>query len=114
LTDPGRVIVFAAVMNGRYDFAAFIVVTVAFKRLIEPLSGSMDVTAHEMTHGVTQETANLNYENQPGALNAVTVNHLVADPGRVIVFAAVMNGRYDFAAFIVVTRCYTGNSQPEL
>ncbi len=34
-----------------------------------PLSGSMDVTAHEMTHGVTQETANLNYENQPGALN---------------------------------------------
>ncbi|WP_412059334.1 M4 family metallopeptidase [Bacillus velezensis] len=29
----------------------------------------MDVTAHEMTHGVTQETANLNYENQPGALN---------------------------------------------
>ena len=22
-----------------------------------------------MTHGVTQETANLNYENQPGALN---------------------------------------------
>ncbi len=34
-----------------------------------PLSGSLDVTAHEMTHGVTQETANLIYENQPGALN---------------------------------------------
>lgn len=30
---------------------------------------SLDVTAHELVHGVTQFTANLNYENQSGALN---------------------------------------------
>jgi len=35
----------------------------------KPLAGGFDVAAHEMTHGVTQHTANLIYENQPGALN---------------------------------------------
>ncbi|MGX0076169.1 M4 family metallopeptidase [Staphylococcus warneri] len=34
-----------------------------------PFSGAKDVVAHEITHGITQETANLVYENQPGALN---------------------------------------------
>lgn len=33
------------------------------------LSGDLDVVGHEMTHGVTENTANLNYENQSGALN---------------------------------------------
>ncbi|WP_433742629.1 M4 family metallopeptidase [Falsibacillus pallidus] len=33
------------------------------------LSGANDVVAHELTHAVTQTTAGLNYENQPGALN---------------------------------------------
>lgn len=33
------------------------------------LSGDLDVVGHEMTHGVTTNTCNLNYENQPGALN---------------------------------------------
>lgn len=33
------------------------------------LSGDLDVVAHEMTHGVTSNTADLAYENQPGALN---------------------------------------------
>lgn len=33
------------------------------------LSGDLDVVGHEMTHGVTERTANLNYENQSGALN---------------------------------------------
>jgi Zn-dependent metalloprotease len=33
------------------------------------LAGALDVTAHEMTHGVIERTANLIYENQPGALN---------------------------------------------
>lgn len=32
-------------------------------------SGDLDVVGHEMTHGVTERTANLNYENQSGALN---------------------------------------------
>lgn len=33
------------------------------------LSGDLDVVGHEMTHGVTERSANLNYENQSGALN---------------------------------------------
>lgn len=31
--------------------------------------GALDVAAHEVTHGVTQHTANLIYQNQAGALN---------------------------------------------
>ncbi|UFT99683.1 M4 family metallopeptidase [Radiobacillus kanasensis] len=34
-----------------------------------PLSGSLDVVAHELTHAVTDTTANLVYQNQSGALN---------------------------------------------
>ncbi len=33
------------------------------------LSGDLDVVAHEMTHGVTSNSADLVYEYQPGALN---------------------------------------------
>jgi Zn-dependent metalloprotease len=33
------------------------------------LSGDLDVVGHEMTHGVTERSAKLNYENQSGALN---------------------------------------------
>lgn len=33
------------------------------------LSGDLDVVGHEMTHGVIENTANLVYENQPGAMN---------------------------------------------
>ena len=35
----------------------------------KPLAGGLDVAAHEMTHGVTQHTANLLYQGQSGALN---------------------------------------------
>jgi bacillolysin len=35
----------------------------------KPLAGGLDVAAHEMTHGVTQHTANLVYQGQSGALN---------------------------------------------
>ncbi|MDZ4669176.1 MAG: M4 family metallopeptidase [bacterium] len=38
---------------------------VAFK----PLAGSLDVAGHEMTHGVVQNTANLEYQGQSGAIN---------------------------------------------
>ncbi|NBI29050.1 M4 family metallopeptidase [Chengkuizengella marina] len=34
-----------------------------------PFSESLDVVAHEVTHAVTDYSANLVYENQPGALN---------------------------------------------
>ncbi|MEJ7334029.1 M4 family metallopeptidase, partial [Staphylococcus epidermidis] len=33
------------------------------------LSGANDIVAHEITHGVTQETAGLVYRDQSGALN---------------------------------------------
>jgi bacillolysin len=35
----------------------------------EPLSGGLDVAAHEMTHGIIQHTADLEYKSQSGALN---------------------------------------------
>jgi Zn-dependent metalloprotease len=34
-----------------------------------PLAGGLDVAAHEMTHGVVQNTANLEYQNESGAIN---------------------------------------------
>ncbi|TCP22325.1 bacillolysin/thermolysin [Scopulibacillus darangshiensis] len=38
-------------------------------RTFIPLSGSLDVTGHELTHAVTEYTAGLQYRSQPGALN---------------------------------------------
>ncbi len=35
----------------------------------KPLAGALDVAAHEMTHGVTEKTVNLEYKFQSGALN---------------------------------------------
>ncbi|MBL0385337.1 peptidase M4 family protein [Tumebacillus sp. ITR2] len=34
-----------------------------------PLSGDLDVDAHEITHGITERTSNLTYSGQSGALN---------------------------------------------
>ncbi|MCL4275502.1 MAG: M4 family metallopeptidase [Anaerolineales bacterium] len=39
------------------------------QRLFNRFTISLDIIAHELTHGVTQYEANLNYSNQPGALN---------------------------------------------
>jgi len=38
-------------------------------RAFTPLAGALDVGGHEMSHGVIQNTANLEYRNQSGALN---------------------------------------------
>ncbi len=38
-------------------------------RIFRRFTSSVDVIAHELTHGVTAHTANLDYEGQPGALN---------------------------------------------
>lgn len=35
----------------------------------KPLAGGLDVSGHEMTHGVIQSTANLVYQGQSGAIN---------------------------------------------
>jgi MYXO-CTERM domain-containing protein len=37
--------------------------------MMGPLANSLDVTTHELTHGVTGATAKLAYQNEPGALN---------------------------------------------
>ncbi|MGQ9751442.1 MAG: M4 family metallopeptidase [Thermoanaerobaculaceae bacterium] len=34
-----------------------------------PIANALDVVAHELTHGVTEHTANLNYASESGALN---------------------------------------------
>ncbi|MCB0847418.1 MAG: peptidase M4 family protein, partial [Bacteroidetes bacterium] len=39
------------------------------KSAFDPLAASLDVGGHEMTHGVVQSTANLEYQGQSGALN---------------------------------------------
>ncbi|GAB2585553.1 M4 family metallopeptidase [Spirosoma areae] len=38
-------------------------------KLLKPLAGALDVAGHEMTHGVIQNTANLQYKSQSGAIN---------------------------------------------
>jgi Zn-dependent metalloprotease len=38
-------------------------------QMFSDLTGSLDVVGHELTHGVTQTTAALEYHKQPGALN---------------------------------------------
>jgi len=37
--------------------------------LFKPLAGGLDVVAHELGHGVIEHTANLEYQDQSGALN---------------------------------------------
>lgn len=39
------------------------------KDFFRPLAGGLDVAGHEMTHGVIENTANLNYQGQSGAIN---------------------------------------------
>lgn len=39
------------------------------KSAFEPLAKGLDVAGHEMSHGVIQHTANLEYRNESGALN---------------------------------------------
>ncbi|MDI1234310.1 MAG: M4 family metallopeptidase [bacterium] len=39
------------------------------KTVFKPLAGGLDVAGHEMTHGVVQNTANLEYNGQSGAIN---------------------------------------------
>ena len=36
---------------------------------VGPLAGSLDIVAHELTHGVTSSSSNLIYMDEPGALN---------------------------------------------
>ncbi|HET6626761.1 MAG TPA: M4 family metallopeptidase [Nocardioidaceae bacterium] len=53
-----------------------------------PLSGGLDVDGHELTHGVTEFTSNLIYENESGALNEAFSDMM----GNTIEFYADENG----------------------
>lgn len=39
------------------------------KKVFKSFTSDIDIIGHELAHGVTQYTANFDYENQPGALN---------------------------------------------
>lgn len=52
-----------AFWNGRFMFYG------NGEQAFEPLAAALDVGAHEMTHGVIQNTANLEYQDEPGAIN---------------------------------------------
>ncbi|NIK57810.1 M4 family metallopeptidase [Kribbella shirazensis] len=54
-----------------------------------PLSGGLDVVGHELTHGVTEFTSNLIYEDESGALNEAFSDMM----GNTIEFYAAANGR---------------------
>ena len=53
-----------------------------------PLSGGLDVVGHELTHGVTEFTSNLIYEDESGALNESFSDMM----GNTIEFYAADNG----------------------
>ncbi|MTI49670.1 M4 family metallopeptidase [Sporosalibacterium faouarense] len=63
--------------------------------LFGPFSGSLDVVAHELTHAVTEYSADLEYHNQPGALNESFSD----------VFGVIIEG--DTSDWLVGEDCYT-------
>ncbi len=54
---------------GAFWNGKFVVLGDGDNRIFTSLADSLDVLAHEIQHGVTQNTAGLIYENQSGALN---------------------------------------------
>ncbi len=60
---------FEKVYNNAFWNGSFIVYGDGDGQLFSSLANCLDVAAHEMTHGVIENTANLIYQNQSGALN---------------------------------------------
>lgn len=60
--------------------------------VFKPLAGSLDVGGHEMSHGVIQRTANLDYELQQGALNEsfADVFGVLVDTGNFLLGETIM------------------------
>lgn len=52
-----------AFWNGQFMFYG------SGRQAFSPLAGSLDVAGHEMSHGVIQSTANLEYQGESGAIN---------------------------------------------
>ncbi|MFO1501045.1 MAG: M4 family metallopeptidase [Verrucomicrobiota bacterium] len=60
----------AVVRVGQYDNAVWISgMQAMYFGQVQPWAGSLDMVGHELTHGVTDHTARLLYENEAGALS---------------------------------------------
>ena len=67
----------------------------------KPLAGGLDVAGHEMTHGVIEKTANLEYKGQSGA-----INESLADCFGALVEAKTGNDLWKLGEDVVVARFY--------
>lgn len=67
----------------------------------KPLAGGLDVAGHEMTHGVIEKTANLEYKGQSGA-----INESLADCFGALIEAKTGNDLWKLGEDVVVTRFY--------
>ncbi|MFI5959492.1 M4 family metallopeptidase [Cryptosporangium sp. NPDC051539] len=70
--------------------------------LFTDFTGSIDVIAHELTHGVTEHTAALEYHHQPGALN-----ESISDAFGEMVKQWTLNQTADEADWLVGTEIFT-------
>ena len=78
--------------GAQYENAAWIQTGMIYGdggKIFKALSVAVDVVGHEMTHGVTEKTSHLTYENQSGALNEAVsdifgafIEHSVAPDAR--------------------------------
>ncbi len=73
---------------------------------VTPLAGSLDITAHELTHGVTDSSSRLIYRNESGALNeafsdimGTSVEFFYQTPGAGPGLADYLIGEDSFRAF---------------
>ncbi|AJD32022.1 M4 family metallopeptidase [Clostridium sporogenes] len=64
-------------------------------RVFSPLSKSLDIVGHELSHGVTSKESKLKYENESGALNES--------------FSDIMGVAIDGKNFEIGEECYTPN-----
>lgn len=67
----------------------------------KPLAGGLDVAGHEMTHGVIEKTANLEYKGQSGS-----INESLSDCFGALVEAKTGNNFWKLGEDVVVTRFY--------
>lgn len=78
----------------------------AEQRLFNRFTASLDVIGHELTHGVTQYTANLVYRDQSGALN----EHF-SDVFGALVKQRQLNQQAEVADWLVGAELFTDNVQ---
>lgn len=73
IDDKGMAMVHSVHYGKRYDNAMWNGRQMLYGdgdgKVFDSFTKDIDIIGHELTHGVTQFTANLNYEGQPGALN---------------------------------------------